>query len=139
MLKVIVDTNILLSGLFFKGNERKLIEKALLEEIQLIVPEHVLIETRNVVERKSRDFGNKPEAMAVLGAITNKAVIIPIKEYKSLLPKAKQMIRDKKDSPILAAVLSTKHDFFLSGDKDFRVLKLKTHISSKELLSRINK
>jgi len=138
MLKILVDTNILLSGLFFKGNERKIIEKTLLEKIRLIVPEHVLMETRNVIERKSSDFGNKEQAMKVLEAIVNKATIIPIKEYKSLLPKAKQMIRDKKDAPILAAVLATKYDFFLSGDKDFRVLKLKKHISSRELVSRIN-
>ncbi|MBU2100157.1 putative toxin-antitoxin system toxin component, PIN family [Candidatus Micrarchaeota archaeon] len=139
MFKVIFDSNILLSGLFFKGNERKLLEKALLKEIQLLIPEHVLIETRNIIERKSKDFGGKEQAMSVLQAIINSSKVIPIKEYRDLLPKAKLMIRDKKDSPILAAVLSTKHDFFISGDKDFRVLKLKTHISSRELLSRISK
>ncbi len=47
------------------------------------------------------------------------------------------MIRDPEDAPILAAVLSIPHDYFVSGDKDFQALGLPTHVSAKELLSKI--
>ncbi|VVB99202.1 Uncharacterised protein [uncultured archaeon] len=53
MPRVIADTNVILSGLFFRGNERKLIEQALLGKIELLLPEHVLSEATAIIERKA--------------------------------------------------------------------------------------
>ncbi|MBU0636528.1 putative toxin-antitoxin system toxin component, PIN family [Candidatus Micrarchaeota archaeon] len=139
MLRVLIDTNIFLSGLFFKGNERKILEMAALGKIRLFLPEHVLIETQNIIQRKSQCFGNQPQALNMLKQITDKARIIPIREYKAKLPKANKLIRDPKDAPILAAVMSVQHDYFLSGDKDFQVLEIPTHYTTKEALQKIQK
>ncbi len=139
MFRVILDTNILLSGLFFNGNERKILEMFLQEKIHLILPEHVVAEAKEVIQRKSIGFGKlsiKSEGLFEL--IANKAQIPKLSEYGHNFSKAKEIVRDRKDAPILAAVLSVEHDYFLSGDKDFIVLGLKTHISTKELLEKIN-
>src|SRR3989344_6539542 len=132
--RVIIETNVLLSGLFFKGNERKLLEHSVLGRVELIVPEHVLLETRNIIARKAGKMGNSEDALAALDIIIGRAKIAKIAEYAGSLKKASGMIRDKKDAPILAAVLSLEHDYFVSGDKDFLELRLRTHIKTADLV-----
>ncbi len=139
MLKVIIDTNVLLSGLFFKGNERKLLEQFLLGKIALLLPEHVVVETERIIERKAERLGNKGNAMAMLSLVTDKAIICKSSEYANEVGRAEKLIRDKKDAPILAAVMAIGHDYFVSGDKDFEVLGLATHVSASRLLGIIGK
>ncbi|MBI4210641.1 MAG: putative toxin-antitoxin system toxin component, PIN family [Candidatus Diapherotrites archaeon] len=136
---ILVDTNVLLSGLFFRGNERRLLEQFLLGKITLVLPEHVLMEATNIIKRKSNKLGNTENATAMLSLITEKCVVVRTAEYAHNLEKAEQLIRDKKDAPILAALMSTGHDYFVSGDKDFEALNLRTHISVRKLLELIGK
>jgi len=137
MLRVLIDTNILLSGLFFEGNEEKILNAFRLGKIQLIIPEHVLTEAKRNIQKKGTKLGNQEEALRTLESIIQNAKIVPISTYYSNFEKAKEMIRDPEDAPILAAVLSAEHDYFVSGDKDFQVLGLPTHVSTRELLNKI--
>ncbi len=137
MYRVLLDSNILLSGLFFDGNERKILEAGLEKKIQLVIPETVALEIKSIVERKSAKLANVPKAIEMLERILENAVVIPEEDYIDKAKEAKQIIRDIGDAPILAAVLSIKHDYFVSGDKDFQVLSLPTHVSAKGLLNKI--
>ena len=47
--KVFVDTNILLSGIFFEGNESRILD---LVEMDLVTSEDVVDELRSVVKKK---------------------------------------------------------------------------------------
>lgn len=49
--KVFIDTNILLSGVFFEGNESKILD---LVEIDLVTSEDVVEELRKVVKKKTQ-------------------------------------------------------------------------------------
>lgn len=52
MLKVMIDTNIFISGLFFSGNPRKVLIQALDDKICLILSEDVIDETERVISKK---------------------------------------------------------------------------------------
>ena len=47
--KIFVDTNILLSGIFFEGNESRILD---LVELDLVTSEDVVDELRKVVKKK---------------------------------------------------------------------------------------
>jgi predicted nucleic acid-binding protein len=109
--KVFVDTNILLSGIFFEGNESSILD---LVELDLITSEDAVDELRRVVKKKLKYLKERTFEIAL--AETEKAlsdiVIIPRAKYSHKLKEAETLMAYKKDIPILVAVLQVKPDFF---------------------------
>lgn len=137
--KVFVDTNILLSGIFFEGNESKVLD---LVEIDLITSEDVVSELRQVVQKKLRYLKERTLEIALLE--TERALsditVIPRSSYSQKIKNAEKLISHKKDIPILAAVLLAKPDYFLTGDAHFfadKVRKVVTVMTAKDFLDKI--
>ena len=137
--KVFVDTNILLSGIFFDGNESRVLD---LVELDLITSEDVVDELRKVVRKKLKYLKERTFEIAL--AETEKALtdisIIPRSKYKHKLKNAESLITHKKDIPILASVLYVKPDYFLTGDAHFFADKIKNIVNistAKDFLSKI--
>lgn len=116
--RVFVDTNILLSGIFFEGNESRILD---LMEVDLITSEDAVVELRKVVKKKLKYL--KERTLEIALAETEKAladiIIIPRIKYNHKLKEAEYLMKHKKDIPILAAVLYAKPDYFLTGDAHF--------------------
>jgi len=135
--RVFLDTNILLSGILFEGNESKILD---LVEIDLVTSEDVVDELHDVVRKKLKYLKERTFEIAL--AETEKALrdisIIPRAKYNHKIKEAKKLIRHKKDVPILAAVLYAKPDYFLTGDGHFDEDRIKDKISvmsAKEFLA----
>jgi predicted nucleic acid-binding protein len=126
--KVFVDTNVLLSGIFFEGNESKILD---LVEIDLVTSEDAVDELRKVVRKKLKYLKERTFEIAL--AETEKALtdisIIPRSKYNHKLKEAESLITHKKDIPILAAVLYAKPDYFLTGDAHFFTEKIKSIVN----------
>lgn len=122
--KVFVDTNILLSGIFFKGNESMILD---LVELDLVTSEDVIDELKKVVGKKLKYLKERTFEIAL--AETEKALsdilVIPRTKYNHKLKDAEILIKHKKDIPILAAVLYSKPDYFLTGDSHFFIEEIK--------------
>ena len=117
--KVFVDTNIIISGTFFYGNEAKLLS---LVDVDLITSDTVISEVKQVAIRKfdSLRIENKKIALLELEhSLQDFTRIIEHKEYYHRIPEAKKLIKFGKDSEILAAVMATRPDYFVTGDKHF--------------------
>jgi predicted nucleic acid-binding protein len=99
--KVFVNTNILLSGIFFEGNESSILDMV---ELDLITSEDAIVELRRVVRKRLRKYSHK-------------------------LKEAEFLIKHKKDIPILAAVLYVKPDYFLTGDAHFFTENIKSIVN----------
>ena len=137
--KVFVDTNVLLSGVFFEGNESKILD---LVEIDLVTSDDVVDELRKVVRKKLKYL--KERTFEIAFAETEKALtdisIIPRSKYIHKLKKSGSLITHKKDVPILAAVLYAKPDYFLTGDAHFFTEKIKNIVNvltAKEFLVKL--
>jgi len=116
--KVFVNTNILLSGIFFEGNESTILDMI---ELNLITNEDVVDELRRVVRKKLKYLKERTFEIALVEiekALTD-IVVIPRTKYRHKLREAEFLIKHKKDIPILAAVLHVKPDYFLTGDAHF--------------------
>lgn len=137
--KVFVDTNILLSGIFFEGNESRILDMV---ELDLVTCEDAVDELRSIVRKKLKYLKERTFEIAL--AETEKALsdilIIPRASYNHMLKEAGLLIKHKKDIPILAAVLSIKSDYFLTGDAHFFTDSIKGIVqvmTTKDFLARM--
>jgi len=111
--RVFVDTNILLSGLVFKGNESKVLDLAIEGTIRLVVPEVVIGEARTVLgEKFPRHTHVLDEFLSLVGYDPGSS------PSEDDFLRARAALRDPGDVPVLAAVLACKPDFALTGDND---------------------
>ncbi|MBI4687991.1 MAG: putative toxin-antitoxin system toxin component, PIN family [Nitrospirae bacterium] len=139
--KVFLDTNILLSGIFFNGNESKILD---LVEIDFITSEDVVEELYKIVKKKLKYL--KERSLEIALTETKRAladiVVVQRPKYVKKVQEAANLISHKKDVPILAAALPVKPDYFLTGDSHFFTDKVRdavTVITAKEFLHKIRK
>jgi len=139
--KVFIDTNILLSGIFFDGNESRILDMV---ELDLLTGEDVADELHMVVKKKLKYLKERTLEIAV--AETEKALtdilIIPRPMYGHKLKQAASLMTHKKDIPILAAVLHSQPDFFLTGDSHFfteKVQSIVNVLTAREFLDKIKR
>ena len=111
--RVLIDTNVLLSGLIWDGNEARLLELSACGAIHLLIPEFVLGEARRVLERKfPAHAGLLDSAVAALDY-----EILP-RPADECLAMARQTLRDVNDAEVLASIVESQPDFAVTGDKD---------------------
>lgn len=137
--RIFLDTNILISGIFFEGNESRILN---LPEVDLITCEDCVDELYRITRKKLKHLGNRSLELALLElekALSDIEVIQRAK-YKAKLNAAENLMTHKKDVAILAAALTAGPDYMLTGDKHFftskirKVLNVKTSV---EFLSAI--
>lgn len=122
--KVFLDTNILISGIFFEGNESEILDMV---ELDLITSEDVIDELKKITKKKLKYLGNRTLEIALLEV--DRALydidILPREIYEGNILEAKKMITHKKDIPILAAALYANVDYLITGDSHFFTYKVK--------------
>ncbi len=115
MLKVVLDTNIIVSALNFAGNPAKVFDLALEGEIGNITSEPIITEVRKILVRKfSWQPGEAEDAGTLLGLFSK--IVNPQKRLK--------VISHEPDNRILECAVAGQADFIISGDK--HLLNLKT-------------
>jgi len=137
--KVFLDTNVLLSGIFFEGNESVILDSTGLD---FITSEDAVVELQRVVRKKLKYLRERTFEIAVTE--TEKALtditVIPRRKYCHKMKEAEFLIKHKKDIPILAATLYVKPDYFLTGDTHFFTDNIKSVvnvITAKDFLAKI--
>ncbi len=115
--KVLVDTNILVSGLVFtKGNEHQILRLAEEDKITLIIPEIVVAETEKVLKEKFEGFERLLEIL--LERLSSESV--PTEQVLGTVHESTSLLSDAKDASIYAAIVVAKPDFAINGDKRLR-------------------
>jgi predicted nucleic acid-binding protein len=139
--RIFLDTNILISGIFFEGNESKILD---MPEVDLITCEDVVYELKNVTKKKLKYLDQRNLEIALLEA--DKALsdieILPREKYLEKTSEAEDLIAYEKDIPILAAALYANADYLLTGDSHFFTDKVKSELkvrNAREFLDEIEK
>jgi putative PIN family toxin of toxin-antitoxin system len=119
MLRVVIDTNIIVSGLFWQGPPKRIYQALVDGQFDLLLTEELFDELRDVVTRDKfqgqfltidsspNQFLRQYEANATMVEPVN----IPV-----------DAVRDAKDRAILACAVGGKADYVISGDNDLLVL-----------------
>ena len=109
-MKVVLDTNVLVSGVFFSGPPRQILEAWRDGRVQLVASLEILEEYRRVGERLSAEFeGASLEPFFTLLA-TNAMIVQP-----RPLPEA--VVSDSTDDMFFACALGAGCRLIISGDK----------------------
>ena len=117
-MRVMLDTNIFVSMLFFPSEQTRELASKLTDDHQIVICDYVIEELRLVVERK---FPYEKESLEKFFLeLPYELVHTP----KALNLSEYPLMRDTKDSPILATAIMEDIDVFLTGDKDFLVLDI---------------
>lgn len=126
--KIFMDTNILISGIFFEGNKSKILE---MTELELICSEDTVDELKKIVKKKIRYLGDRTLEIALLEI--DRALydieVLSREKYKKFFSEAKKLIKHQKDVPILSAAIYAKADYLITGDN---------HFFNDEIISRFN-
>ena len=128
-MRVMVDANILVSGIALKREPTIILNLALDNEFDLILCEYAISEAKKWLEGK---YGS--EFVDLLNLFLDRCdfELIPNPGDQSLL-KYSTYIRDRKDVPIVAAAFQAKVDCIVSKDTDFldeneQTQKIRSHI-----------
>ena len=108
-MRVVLDTNVIVSGLNFPGNERLVLELALRGRFDLCLSTFILDEVSGVLERK---FGwTEDRSAQAISALRNAASIIEPQRRPDVVRPG------HPDNRILECVLSANAQYLVTGDR----------------------
>lgn len=119
-MRIMLDTNIFISMIFFPSAQTRELARRLTESHQIVVCDYVIEELRLVTKRKF------PAKRKFLDRFFMELPFELVYTPKELDLNEFPEMRDVKDFPILATAIMESIDVFLTGDKDFLVLDVET-------------
>ena len=109
-MKVVIDTNVFLSGVFFKGPPFQILQAWREGAIQMVVSPEILEEYRRVGEILSEEYP-AIEYSPILEFVIHNAIIY------AAPPLPERVCVDPDDDKFLACALAGKSNLVISGDK----------------------
>ncbi len=120
-MKLVLDTNIFISGLFFpKSNAGRLINLCLKEKFELCLSEEMIQEIEKVLfypKIRKRLKMTDSEIENYCSLLKFFSHLSDIKNIKSAVPK------DRNDDHVLATLLASDANYLITGDEDLLSLR----------------
>ena len=116
MLRVVLDTNVLVSAIISDGKSRELLRRGIANQFSIITSDLILKELVSVLNRP-KFKATREEINRIISALMKSAEIVVV---KSKLEAVKQ---DPKDNIIIETAYDGKADIIVSGDKHLLALK----------------
>ena len=132
-MRVMLDTNILVSALLFSGETINTMMRMVTSEHKLVLSSYVVDELIDVTKRK---FPGKTDTVEMLlNQLSYELVESPEDQENDLFS-----IRDIKDYPALYAAIKEDIDIFITGDDDFNdvIIEKPEIMTAAEFVSRFN-
>ena len=120
LIKLVLDTNTLVSAFFWEGNEAELLRKIEEGKVKLYITSEILKEIEEIIKRpKFNEVMRK--ANLTPDQIIQKIISL---SHLVIAPKINvKFCRDEKDNIFLECAESAKVDYIISGDEDLLSLK----------------
>ena len=114
-VKVVLDTNVFISSIFWRGNPHKIVELAIDNKIEICISSEILVELEKVLKR---DFEESSE-------FVERQIALILEYVKIVKPVNKVDIvkADPDDNKIIECALTAKVDYVISGDQHLLNLK----------------
>ena len=108
-MRVVLDTNVIVSGLNFRGNEERVLNLARRGRFDLYLSPFILAEASSVLSRK---FGWEDEAVALaLGRLRDAATLVEP-------PRRPPAVEGNEgDNRVLECAVEASADFLVTGDR----------------------
>ena len=109
-MKIVIDTNVVASAVFFGGRPRKLLEKLLLGEFTAFVSPEIVDEYQATLHRLQEKYPQKAVSVPLTQIVTACRLI----ESKTTV----RVCRDPDDDKFIACAIDSKSLYIVSGDRD---------------------
>jgi hypothetical protein len=109
VLRVVLDTNVLISAIVFGGKPRQILELAIRGEIQLCISDPILDEIRGVLRRSK--FGYSPEMIQVI--LTE---LTAVADFVNPLKAIEVVSQDPADNRIIECAVEAGASYIVTGD-----------------------
>jgi putative PIN family toxin of toxin-antitoxin system len=119
-MKLVVDTNVLVSAFLWEGTPGRLIELAGEKECRLFTSRILIDELAEVLQRKKLAKQVQATGFTAEQMLHNYQKLATTVTARRL---AQQVSRDTDDDAVLACALAAQADLIVSGDDDLLVLK----------------
>jgi putative PIN family toxin of toxin-antitoxin system len=107
-MKVVLDTNIIISALFWEGNEKKVLDKCRAKELEMITSPEILDEVDGVLEMKF-EYPDDKRVEFLRNLLRISKLVFPDVEIDAVSD-------DTMDNRILECAVSGCADYIISGD-----------------------
>ena len=121
-MKIVLDANIFISALFWGGNPRIVLKRAINKTDILFISKEILDEIEDVIRRPKFHAGKNEIEYFIksIEDISNKVVVIN---------KIKNGSKDKTDNKYIECAVAANVDYIISGDNHLLGLKKYNNIS----------
>src|SRR3989344_6681025 len=108
-MRVVADTNFLISSIFWNGAPYRIVQQALDGRLEIITSQAILNEVRKVLRDPKEDFNLEEQEMddVIHGILAYAKVVEP-----GIVMRV--VTRDPKDDPIIACAITAKAKFILT-------------------------
>jgi len=110
--KVVLDTNVLVSSILFKGELARIVDLWKRGKIVPVISRETFNEFRSVLEYPKFRL-TKGEIKAII-----EEEVLPFFEIVEITSEVSGVCKDPEDDKFIACALSASADFIVSGDKD---------------------
>lgn len=114
-MKIVIDTNIIISGIFFGGKPRELLKQWFSGKCTVICTEDILREYRRTIE-KLTEKTKRDVSESIITTIVENLEMIETVVFESYS-------RDPDDDKFINCAISGNVKYIVSGDKDLLVLE----------------
>jgi len=119
-IRAVLDTNVVLSGLFWHGTPHALLDRVREGALIFISSPALLAELTEAIARPKFD------TILVRSNTSRERSLVEVRELTEVIapqPLAQPVCRDPDDDAVLALGIAANADFIVSGDKDLLTLK----------------
>jgi uncharacterized protein len=109
-VKIVLDTNVLLSGVFFHGNPQRILGAWQSGSFALLISPEIFTEYQRVASELSKRYP-KVDAAPVLEFLAAHSIVV------NAPPLPTQVCEDPDDDMFLSCARAGKADFLVTGDK----------------------
>lgn len=114
-LRIVLDTNVWLSGLVFGGQPERLLRLFVDDQVIVVISEELLSELRRIVNQKFPLY--VPQLKLLEASIRKDAELVKLGNKKVTVS------RDQDDNKVIETALIGKCSHIVSGDKDLLVIE----------------
>ena len=109
-MRVVIDTNVLISAIFWTGKPKQLLNRVRHEEITFVTSNDLLNELKEILIRRDKPFHlSDNEADQVVETMRGVAEVVKIHSRITVC-------HDEMDNKVLACAVDGKAEYIISGD-----------------------
>ena len=114
-MKIVIDTNVVVSALFFGGKPQQLLHYAITGAFDVFVSREIIKEYNELIERIASKYSGKKEFFSIDDFLSKCSLVHPSRRI--------DVCRDHDDNKFLECAVEAKCLYVVSGDSDLLDLK----------------